>query len=331
VGQKQINFMVILNLLSREGNYTQVRIAAFDGLFLTKWYTPQIMRYVLAIMANDPSRVIRRHVARNACYSLALLVQMGDMRSSSKEAESLLIEEDGNSQEKAKESKKSEMEAMIKVLRKDRELGKNEVLREFLMPITLYVFNRLLVCSPLIISRMPEIDHEVRWCILKLADLLIRPVDETPPSVKIHIPSTPVTDIAPQLPTVKAAPKVPRAIKSGGPPSKSPIITFNPPTKLKMPSSDIVSPRIVPPTPLAEIGKKAVVFATPEVPLKAATPKGRPAKPSTKPAHVSKAQSGGMHLNDLRASRNALKKLKANKHAALFIQPVDPIRDHAPK
>ena len=334
MGLKQINIheYVILYLRSREGNYTQVRIAAFDGLFLTKWYTPQIMRYVLAIMANDPSRVIRRHVARNACYSLALLVQMGDMRSTLKEAESLLIEEDGNSQEKAKESKKSEMEAMIKVLRKDRELGKNEVLREFLMPITLYVSHHPLVLQPADsqIFRMPEIDHEVRWCILKLADLLIRPVDETPPSVKIHIPSTPVTEIAPQLPVIKSQPKVPRVIKSGGPP-KSPLVTFNPPSKLKMPPPDIISPRQVPPTPLVEISKKAVVFATPEVPLKAVTPKGRSVKPSTRPAHVSKAQSGGMHLNDLRASRNALKKLKANKHAALFIQPVDPIRDHAPK
>ena len=173
---------------------------------------------------------------------------------------------------------------------------------------------------------MPEIDHEVRWCILKLADLLIRPVDETPPSVKIHIPSTPVTDISPQLQAVKAPPKIPRVIKSGGPPSKSPLITFNIPTKLKLPPPDIV-----PPTPLAEIGKKAVMFATPEVPLKAAKPKGRTAKPNAKPAHVPKAQSGGMHLNDLRASRNALKKLKANKHAVLFVQPVDPIRDHAPK
>lgn len=124
-----------------EGNYTQVRIAAFDGLFLTKWYTPQIMRYVLAVIANDPSRVIRRHVARNACHSLALLVQMGEMKSSLKEAESLLIEEDGTAPEKAKESKKSEMDAMIKVLRKDREVGKNEVLREFLMPIALYVLD----------------------------------------------------------------------------------------------------------------------------------------------------------------------------------------------
>lgn len=121
----------------REGNYTQVRIAAFDGLFLTKWYTPAIMKYILAVMANDPSRVIRRHVAKSACQSLALLVTMGEMKTSTKEQESLLIEEDGSMPEKTKEAKKSEVEMMIKVLRKDREVGKNEVLREFLMPIAL--------------------------------------------------------------------------------------------------------------------------------------------------------------------------------------------------
>jgi transcription initiation factor TFIID subunit 2 len=123
----------------REGNYTQVRIAAFDGLFMTKWYTPPIMRYILAVMANDPSRVIRRHVARSACQSLALLVSMGEMKTSTKEQESLLIEEDGSMPEKAKEAKKSDLDTMIKILRKDREVGKNEALREFLMPIALYV------------------------------------------------------------------------------------------------------------------------------------------------------------------------------------------------
>lgn len=97
------------------------------------------MRYVLAVMANDPSRVVRRHVARNACHSLALLVQIGEMKSNSKDAESLLIEEDGSLPEKSKEMKRSEMDAMIKVLRKDREVGKNEVLRENMMPIALYV------------------------------------------------------------------------------------------------------------------------------------------------------------------------------------------------
>lgn len=97
------------------------------------------MRYVLAVMANDPSRVVRRHVARSASQSLALLVQMGEMKSNSKDSESLLIEEDGSHPEKLKESKKTEMDAMIKVLRKDREVGKNEIFRDFAVPIALCV------------------------------------------------------------------------------------------------------------------------------------------------------------------------------------------------
>lgn len=46
---------------------------------------------------------------------------------------------------------------------------------------------------------------------------------------------------------------------------------------------------------------------------------------------VPKAQSGGMSLNDLRACRAALKKLQTHKKAAVFLQPVDPVRDRAPK
>jgi transcription initiation factor TFIID subunit 2 len=126
-----------LNAESREGNYTQVRIAAFDGLFLTKWYTPPIMRYILAVVAKDPSRVIRRHVARNACQSLAILASMGDMKNSAKESESLLIEEDGTAPEKAREAKKSDVDIMIKILRKDKEVGKNDALRDLLIPIAL--------------------------------------------------------------------------------------------------------------------------------------------------------------------------------------------------
>jgi transcription initiation factor TFIID subunit 2 len=108
---------------------------------MTKWYTPPIMNYVLAVMAHDPSRTIRRHVARNACQSLAILVQMGDMKLNSKDSESLLIEEDGSVPEKNKESRKSEMDAMIKALRKDKEVGRNEVFRELMMPLALWVYS----------------------------------------------------------------------------------------------------------------------------------------------------------------------------------------------
>ena len=61
---------------------------------------------------------------------------MGEMKTP-KEADSLMIEEDGNGGEKVKENKKSELDLVIKALRKDREVGKNEVIRELLMPIAL--------------------------------------------------------------------------------------------------------------------------------------------------------------------------------------------------
>ena len=127
----------IFLLSTREGNATQVRLAGFDGLFLTKWYTPKIMNYVFAVIANDSSRVVRRHVARNVCESLALLATIGEIKAPMKEAESLLIEEDGTAPDKTKENKKSETDLMIRALRKDREVGKNEILRKCAMPIIL--------------------------------------------------------------------------------------------------------------------------------------------------------------------------------------------------
>ncbi|KAF5392476.1 hypothetical protein D9757_002262 [Collybiopsis confluens] len=315
------NNNLAVTLMITQGNYTPVRIAAFDGLFLTKWYTPQIMRYVLAVMANDPSRVVRRHVARSATQSLAILVQMGELKSNAKDSESLLIEEDGSHPEKHKESKKTEMDAMIKVLRKDREVGKNEEFRNFAVPIAL----------------APDVDHEVRWCMLKLLDILIRPVDEAPPTVRIHIPSTPVSETAPPLPAakipikpLKSVPKTPSSAKNA--------ISIIPP-KLKLPAHLGVltdNPRLVlqsrPGTP------KAIAIPVPPFVengntkisnLGSAKRKGRPPK-STKAGHTPKAQSAGMSVTDYRASRAALKKLTANKHAKWFLQAVDPVRDHAP-
>jgi transcription initiation factor TFIID subunit 2 len=94
------------------------------------------MKYILAVMAHDSSQIIRRHVARSACQSLALLAAMGEFKSSLKENESLLIEDDGNPGDKsAKENKKSDVDMLIKTLRKDKEVGKNDVVREYLLPI----------------------------------------------------------------------------------------------------------------------------------------------------------------------------------------------------
>ncbi|OJT09855.1 hypothetical protein TRAPUB_13667 [Trametes pubescens] len=62
---------------SSEGNHTQVRIAT---LFLGRWHVPKSMRYVLAVMTYDYSRIIRWYVSRSACQSPALLVTIDETK-----------------------------------------------------------------------------------------------------------------------------------------------------------------------------------------------------------------------------------------------------------
>ncbi|KIY69351.1 hypothetical protein CYLTODRAFT_420749 [Cylindrobasidium torrendii FP15055 ss-10] len=352
--------------MTRYGNYTPVRLAAFDGLFLTKWYAPPIMKYVLAVMAHDSSRMVRRHVARSACQSLAILVQMGEIKASVKENESLLIEEDGSMPEKSKEAKKNELDAMIRALRKEREIGKNEVLREFIMAI----------------ATAPDVDYEVRWSILKLADILIRAVNEEPPKLSLHLPApaTPSIESAPVLPKVSIKPpRRPSIVSTSDSPSsrqQSPSVSLSlpPRPKIKLTTNGISTPRErslsrpaspLPQTPsvptptirLAPSRRPATPLehtprqsrpqpesqpssSTPSKPPPPSRPRGRPPKS----AHVNgngsghangkpreyKEQSGGMSVRDVKASRNALKKIMGSKFAPMFLQPVDPIRDQAP-
>jgi transcription initiation factor TFIID subunit 2 len=54
-----------------------------------------------------------------------------------KEPEPILIEEDATKPEVVKEPKKSEVDLMIKTLRKDKEIGRNSVMRKHLMPMML--------------------------------------------------------------------------------------------------------------------------------------------------------------------------------------------------
>ncbi|KAG8754509.1 hypothetical protein FRC14_005012 [Serendipita sp. 396] len=164
-------------LYTREGNSTPVRVAAFDGLFLTKWYSPEVFKYLMAVVSRDSSRIVSRHVASNMCESLAIQFSIGDIKMPAKEPEPILIEEDATKPEVVKEPKKSEVDVMIKTLRKDKEIGRNPVLRKIIMPMMLN----------------SSLDHEVRWSLLKLADLCFRAVEEPLPKVTIHIPvATPI-------------------------------------------------------------------------------------------------------------------------------------------
>lgn len=103
---------------------------------MTRWYTPRLMEYVLSVVANDPSRTIRRHVARSMVESLAILVSIHDIKSA-KDTDNLLIEEDGTMQEKTRDQRRSEVSSFLKTLRRDKDVGRNEVFREMIMPILL--------------------------------------------------------------------------------------------------------------------------------------------------------------------------------------------------
>lgn len=166
-----------------------------------------------------------------------------------------------------------------------------------------------------------------------MADLLIRGSEEVPPKVTIHLPPTPVTETAPPLPPLKVPLKTQKSLslKPGTP--KTPSTPISVPPKLKLPingarADATHTPRSGTPrsgTPLAETRKPS--FPVPKLPKRIAEkPVGK-----VQPKHVPKAQSGGMSVYDLRACQNALKKLQTHKRAVIFLQPVDPVRDRAPK
>jgi transcription initiation factor TFIID subunit 2 len=180
--------------------------------------------------------------------------------------------------------------------------------------------------------------------MLKLADLVFRGAEESPPKVTIHIPRAPVVEASPASPSpiLGSKPgmkgkrlKIPLPGKAPG--VQSPMAT--PSGKIKIPSlpvqpEAVVSPPVSaaatalpppPPSPSKPVGpKKEVAFAT-------SKPKSKQKVAPPKKAKPIQGQSGGMSANDYRASRSALKKLQVNKHARLFAQPVDPVRDNAPK
>jgi transcription initiation factor TFIID subunit 2 len=144
--------------------------------------------------------------------------------------------------------------------------------------------------------------------------------------VTIHLPPTPAQETPPPILPVKLPSKPQRPVpKTSGPPGRSPLVPFAPP-KLKLSRISSVAD-VNPKTPVIEQVTPRVAFTTPKPPSK---PKGRPQR-SDKPSHLPKAQSGGMSINDIRACRTALKKIKPHKHAKLFLEPVDPVRHHAPK
>ncbi|KAG9096358.1 hypothetical protein FRC06_008750 [Ceratobasidium sp. 370] len=331
---------------SQEANAMGLRLAAMDALLLTKWWRNRtLIQYVFAVIAHDPSREVRRHVARAVIAGLAVLHAIGDVRLAGKDEPLLLIEDDGSTPAKDK-AKKGESDMLVKVLKK--EIGRSKQLRDSIMPIML----------------APNVDHEVRWCMLKLADLIYRPAEEPPVKLKIVLPSTPISEIPPQppTPTVESTPL---------PKKPLPAVRQTPSLKISLPSSipklkfvGSASPRpsaghlppLVPPitpSPLAfesTPGKNgiplpdvSVVPVVPAVPIMPTVPAPMPLpepepesatiplpRPKKTKQIAAPSSHQGMDKTTHAHCKAVLNALNRNPHANLFRLPVDPVRDLAP-
>ena len=168
-------------------------------------------------------------------------------------------------------------------------------------------------------TRSSDADQQARWAVLKLADLVLRGGEEAPPKITIQLPPTPVIE-APPSPVVRIQPVAQRMLKTG--PTQSPVQSTSSAPKIKLVPSGLHREHI-PKKPVVPQRKGSFVVPPPK--------RQKPEKEKDKKKPVPKPQSSGMSVYDLGACRNALKKLQAHKHARLFLQPVDPVRDRAPE
>ncbi|VDB95451.1 unnamed protein product [Peniophora sp. CBMAI 1063] len=316
-------------LISSPHNSITVAALAFRLVLSTS----KIVRYVLAVIAHDSSRVVRRRVARNAGRSLALFVAVGESRgggSKGDESRPTLIE-DGTGECADEKRKKGEVDALIKALRKDKDIGKGEALREIFYRSTR---TPTLRCAGACSSSRTCSSKEAKRPRPNLAFISRRrhplsspqpssaiptvkvPVKKAgtpvPPSIKLKLPTLPQTLVDP----VSASPSVL---------ASAPVVSLLAPRvqlSKSRPASCTASPA---PTP-APVLKKPTALPPPS-PAPAPVvllSKSRPPKSGPK------AQNGGMGIADLKTTRSVPRKLTQHKATTLFRQLVDPVRDQAP-
>ena len=158
--------------------------------------------------------------------------------------------------------------------------------------------------------------------------MLIKPAEEQPPKVTIHLPPTPVIEAPPPLPTPKLKVQRTLSIKANVAAVKSPLTPVTIPPKIKLPMNGSrvdVTPRLpsLPPaTPfMGRRRESGSSFSKPTKKVEIQRP------PNTLP----KSRSGGMDFYDEKACKAAVKKLQNHKRSYFFRQPVDPVRDRAPQ
>jgi transcription initiation factor TFIID subunit 2 len=156
----------------------------------------------------------------------------------------------------------------------------------------------------------PEVDFDVRWAMIQLADMLVRPAEEAPPKLVIHIPVTNPTAAeagSPALPTPKiklfsGASKLPSRLE-GLHPDRQP----DAPRPFLAATPTVTTPSLTAVFPKAPLKLVLPRQPTEELIMEAAPPPIKPKKKKEKA--LSKAEKGGMSAMDLVACRSIIRKM----------------------
>ncbi|GAA5828317.1 hypothetical protein JCM11251_006194 [Rhodosporidiobolus azoricus] len=282
---------------TRDGNYPPVRIAAFDALLLLNPLQDvmPLVRYFFAVMRDDSSRLVQRHVAEAVLESLPVLVAMQD-----------LAPPDPSAEEK-EDKKKDELANVLKSLRK--KPGRSMNYRTSLLQTLTH----------------PDVDPEVRLCCLKICEATVRPEGEPLPKMRFRLPPPP-TPVPPPMPEQPPTPvsTLPK-LKLGGSAVSTPRITVPSYT----PQNDYVSAA---PAHSDFLPSGSYYDAPPPPPVAKPPKKVKEKDPNRipKPAKPIAAQASGMSVADVTACKSLLKKLLKDKKSFIFRAPVDPIKAGAP-
>lgn len=150
---------------TREGNWTAVRVAAFNALLLLRGLQHKVLtRYYFAVLSTDEDPIVRLHLARGLCEALAVALATGELGVSWQRQETLQEGDPRDSvaeQEALLAQEAAQVEQVIKALR--REIGRSASVRDGFLA-----------------AFQASGDHvDTRLALMRLAELLFKGTEDT--------------------------------------------------------------------------------------------------------------------------------------------------------
>ncbi|KAI9251722.1 hypothetical protein BY458DRAFT_444054 [Sporodiniella umbellata] len=350
---------------TRYGNYLDVRITAFDSLYILCGLSdPDLNQYLLRIIKEDPSVYVSHYVARAMLAWLGLaLKENSDTSAINKYAEEFAEEE-------GKVVIDDDRSALLKTPQQEFQAGVENLRKRFENDTKLQHTLWELLNS----TENAKLDHSIRKYILQFCEYVFKPID-VGLKVTIRVPTIQSHDVSddmsePSTPIIRFSRPKPKSEDKVEKPIKKPIIHIKtdiishesePKTPTK---SESVSTPLSKPSDQSEknitIREDAKPTYTEKVPISSAPniitipimnnqkTEKTTSQPSDKPVDEIPASNtisfsapaqkikhkkvlDSVTSEEIKKCRRVLNKINKHKCALPFVQPVDEVLDGAPK